>query len=112
MVYSWDVLFLSAFPHPPDKDDWNPNLQIFVGALWKMKSKGFVLCRHFWKICRNLSAYLMKKSEPPILKPIILSWGWEGEGEGEGGFGLKMELPQIHESPKDHQEPVIYEFTN
>ena len=23
-----------------------------------------------------------------------------------------MELPHIHESPKDHQEPVIYEFTN
>ena len=33
IVYSSDVLFLSAFPPPPGKDDWNPNLQIFVGAL-------------------------------------------------------------------------------
>ena len=36
-MYSWDVLFLSAFPHPSGKDDWKPNLQIFVGALRKMK---------------------------------------------------------------------------
>lgn len=46
----------------------NPNPQNFVNARWKMKSEGFIFCRHFWKICPKapniLSASL--KNPPSI----------------------------------------------
>ena len=56
---NWKVTGLGFFifyPHPPPpspKDDWNLNPQISVCAHWKMKSEGFVLCRHLGKSCEN-----------------------------------------------------------
>ena len=62
---------------PPLNDDWKTNPQISVGALWKMKSKGF----HFF-VCRkgpNYVGYFEVEIQPPVRKPAILR-GWRKKG--------------------------------
>ena len=62
-----DVPFFIPPPSLPtcsSKNDCNPNPQIFVGILWKVKPEVFALCRQL----------LRKKSTPPPhnCKPVIL----------------------------------------
>ena len=77
--------FFICYPHPlppppPNsaKDDWNSNPQSFVGAHWKIKSEGFVLCRHLGKSCaigQKFFQLLWGKTRPnsPIWIPSSLA---------------------------------------
>ena len=68
-------------PFPPtcsSKNDCNPNPQIFVGILWKVKPEGFALCRQL----------LRKKSTTP---PQLQTRHPYGEGCGQ-----QLERPSLH----------------
>ncbi len=77
------------YPHPP-KVDRNPNPQIFVSALWKMKSEGLIICGPLWKKFLNgrnfVSFFEVKIPNPPLQKPAIL-------GVGGGGADKKWNVP-------------------
>ena len=88
--------FLSTPPSPAPppsshKDDWNSNPQSFVGAHWKTKSEGFVLCRHLGKSCAMGQNFSLKKNSTKLSywNPVILSEG----GSADKKYHEKWHVP-------------------
>ena len=73
--------FLSTPPPSPPlpKDDWHPHPRIFVGTLWKIKSKEFIFCQLRWYLCPQGMGHL---------STIF--------GVGAGGGGEELTSPFSH----------------
>ena len=73
IIMGWSHFYPHSPPPPPlPKDDWHPHPRIFVGTLWKIKSKEFIFCPHRWYICPQGLGHL---------SAILGAGGWGGGEE-------------------------------